>query len=45
MNFLQDKRVLWGGAVIIVLIVLAVVYGLPGVWPGVWPGGETPPAQ
>ncbi len=37
MNFLQDRRVLWGGAVIIVLIVLAVVY--------VWPGGETPPAQ
>ncbi len=37
MNFLQDKRVLRGGAVIIVLIVLAVVYG--------WPGGETPPAQ
>ncbi len=37
MNFLQDRRVLWGGAVIIVLIVLAVVYG--------WPGGETPPAQ
>ncbi len=33
MNFLQDRRVLWGGAVIIVLIVLAVVYG--------WPGGET----
>ncbi len=47
MNFLQDRRVLWGGAVIIVLIVLAVVvvYGWPGVWPGVWPGGETPPAQ
>ncbi len=43
MNFLQDRRVLWGGAVIIVLIVLAVVYGW--VWPGVWPGGETPPAQ
>ena len=41
MNFLQDRRVLWGGAVIIVLIVLAVVYG----WPGVWPSGETPPAQ
>ncbi len=41
MNFLQDRRVLWGGAVVIVLIVLAVVYG----WPGVWPGGETPPAQ
>ncbi len=37
MNFLQDRRVLWGGAVIIVLIVLAVVYG--------WPGGETPPTQ
>ncbi len=41
MKFLQDRRVLWGGAVIIVLIVLAVMYG----WPGVWPGGETPPAQ
>ncbi len=41
MNFLQDRRVLWGGAVIIVLIVLAVVYGLPGGWLG----GETPPAQ
>ncbi len=37
MNFLQDRRVLWGGAVIIVLIVLAVAYG--------WPGGETPTAQ
>ncbi len=37
MNFLQDRRVLWGVAVIIVLVVLAVVYG--------WPGGETPPAQ
>ncbi len=37
MKFLQDKRVLWGGAVIIVVIVLALVYG--------WPGGETPPAQ
>ncbi len=41
MNFLQDRRVLWGVAVIIVLIVLAVVYG----WPGGWPGGETPLAQ
>ncbi len=41
MNFLQDRRVLWGGAVIIVLVVIAVVYGLPGGWPG----GETPPAQ
>ncbi len=37
MKFLQDRRVLWGGAVIIVLIVLALVFG--------WPGGETPPAQ
>ncbi len=37
MNFLQDRRVLWGGAVIIVLIVLALMYG--------WSGGETPPAQ
>ncbi len=36
MNFLQNRRVLWGGAVIIVLIVLLVLYGLPG--------GETPPA-
>ncbi len=42
MNFLQDRRVLWGGAVIIVLIVLAVVYG--DVVFG-WLGGETPPAQ
>ncbi len=41
MNFLQDRRVLWGVAVIIVLVVIAVVYG----WPGGWPGGETPPAQ
>ena len=41
MNFLQDRRVLWGGAVIIVLVVIAVLYG----WPGGWPGGETPPAQ
>jgi len=37
MKFLQDRRVLWGGAVIIVLIALFLVYG--------WPGGETPPAQ
>ncbi len=37
MNFLKDRRVLWGVAVIIVLVVIAVVYG--------WPGGETPPAQ
>ncbi len=37
MNFLQDRRVLWGGAVIIVLVVLVVLYG--------WPVGETPPAQ
>ncbi len=37
MNFLQDRRVLWVGAVIIVLIVLLVLYG--------WLGGETPPAQ
>ncbi len=41
MNFLQDRRVLWGGAMIIVLIVLVVVYG----WPSGWLGGETPPAQ
>jgi hypothetical protein len=37
MNFLQDRRVLWGGAVIVVLVVLLLLYG--------WPGGETPPAQ
>jgi hypothetical protein len=37
MNFLQDRRVLWGGAVIIVLVVIAILFG--------WPGGETPPAQ
>ncbi len=37
MNFLQNKLMMWGGAAVIVLIVLAVVYGLPG--------GETPPAQ
>ncbi len=37
MNFLQDRRVLWGGAVIVVLVVLFLLYG--------WPGGETPPAQ
>lgn len=41
MNFLKDRRVLWGGAVIIVLVVLLVLYG----WPVGWPGGETPPAQ
>ncbi len=35
MKFLQDRRILWGGAVIIVLIVVLVLYG--------WPGGETPP--
>ena len=37
MNFLQDRRVLWGGAVIIFLVLCAVWYG--------WPGGETPPVQ
>ncbi len=37
MNFLQDRRVLWGIAVVIVLIVLLLFYGLPG--------GEAPPAQ
>ncbi len=36
-NFLQNRWIMWGGAVVIVLIALAVVYGLPG--------GETPPAQ
>jgi len=37
MNFLQNRRVLWGGAVIIVLIVLLLLYG--------WSPGEIPPAQ
>ncbi len=37
MNFLQNRWILWGGAVIIVLVVVAVLYG--------WPGGETPTAQ
>ncbi len=41
MNFLQDRRVLWGVAVIIVLVVIAILYG----WPDGWWGGETPPAQ
>ncbi len=41
MNFLQNRRVLWVGAAIIVLIVLLVSYG----WLYGWPGGETPPAQ
>ncbi len=37
MNFLQDRRVLWGGAVIIFLVACVVWYG--------WPVGEMPPAQ
>ena len=37
MDFLQDKRALWGGVAIIVLIVLALFYG--------WSVGEMPPAQ
>ena len=37
MNFLQDRRVLWAIAVVIVLIVVLVLYG--------WPGGEMPTAQ
>ncbi len=41
MNFLQNRWILWGGAVVIVVIVLAVAYG----WLDGWPGGETPPAQ
>ncbi len=45
MNFLQDRRVLWGGAVVIVLVVISVVYGWQGGWQGGWLGGETPPAQ
>ena len=35
MDFLQNRWIMWGGAVVIVLIVLALVYGLPS--------GETPP--
>ncbi len=30
MNFLQDRRVLWGGAVIIFLVLCAVVVRLAG---------------
>ncbi len=45
MNFLQDRRVLWGGAVVIVLVVVALWYGWLGSWPGGWLGSETPPAQ
>ncbi len=41
MNFLQDRRVLWGVAVVIVLVVVALWYGELGGWLG----GETPPAQ
>jgi len=38
MKLLQDRRVLWGGAIIIVAIILAIAFG----WPGLI---ETPPAQ
>ncbi len=31
MNFLQNRWIMWGGAVVIVLIVLAVLYGRPRV--------------
>jgi hypothetical protein len=31
MKFLQDRRVLWGGAVIIVLIVVLVLYAWPSL--------------
>ncbi len=41
MNFLQNRWIMLGGAVVIVLVVIAVVYG----WQGGWLGGETPPAQ
>ena len=37
MNFLQNRWIMWGGAILIVLIVYLVLYG--------WPDGETPPAQ
>ena len=37
MNFLENRWIMWGGAVVIVLVSIALVYG--------WPGGETPPAQ
>jgi type III secretory pathway component EscS len=37
MKFLQDRRIMWGAAILIVVIVLAIAYG--------WPGGEAPPAQ
>ena len=37
MNFLQNRWIMWGGAILIVLIVYLVLDG--------WPGGETPPAQ
>ncbi len=45
MNFLQNRWIMWGGAVVIVLVVIAVVYGWQGGWQGGWLGGETPPAQ
>jgi t-SNARE complex subunit (syntaxin) len=37
MNFLQNRWIMWGGALVIVLIVVVVLFGLPGVVP--------PPAQ
>ncbi len=37
MNFLQNRWIMWGGAVVIIGIVCLVWYG--------WPGGETPPAR
>ncbi len=45
MNFLQYRWIMWGGAVVIVLVVVALWYGWMGSWPGGWLGGETPPAQ
>ncbi len=45
MNFVQNRWVMWGVAVIIVLVVVALWYGWLDSWPGGWLGGETPPAQ
>ncbi len=45
MNFLQNRWIMWGGAVIIVLVVVTLWYGWIGSWPGDWLGSETPPAQ
>jgi len=30
MKFLQDRRVLWGAAIIIVVVALIIAYGWPG---------------